>query len=66
MSVSWLLLAVAGTLLIHVKRLEKYLGRLYRKKPAERIYRCSNCGCTYETKNTTCRECWNERLVRIE
>jgi len=45
--------------------LEKYLRRLLRLHSTERVYRCTNCGCTYETNETTCRECWNERLVRI-
>ncbi|ELY79515.1 hypothetical protein C486_10959 [Natrinema gari JCM 14663] len=53
-------------LLIHVKRLKKYLRRLYRVKREQRIYRCSNCGCTDGTNETTCQECWNGRLVRIE
>jgi len=64
--VSRLFEPVAGTLLIHVRLLEKYLERLNRTKSPQRIYRCSNCGCTYESNDGTCQECWNERLVRIE
>ncbi|ELY78583.1 hypothetical protein C487_08082 [Natrinema pallidum DSM 3751] len=49
-----------------MKRLEKYLRWLYRVKMEQRIYRCSNCGCTYETNEMTCQECWGGRLVRIK
>ncbi len=66
MRASRVVVSVAGTLLIDVNLLEKYLERLYRPKSPQRIYRCSNCGCTYESKDSTCQECWNERLVRIK
>ena len=64
MLVQSLTTTVAGTLLKDVKRIGQFTKTLNRNTPEERVYQCPVCGCTYDSKDTSCEECWSNRLVR--
>ena len=55
---------VAGTLLKDVIRIGQFTKTLNRNTPEKRIYQCPICGCTYDSKDNSCQECWSNRLVR--
>ena len=57
---------VAGTLLTDVNPLERYMKKLLRTDSRQPAFQCPVCGCTYGPDSTTCEECWNDRLVRVE
>ena len=58
-------MSVAITLQVAVNPLSIYTNPSRETDAEQPIFRCHICGCTYDSIDETCTECWGDRLVRI-